>query len=271
MVVRDAVRTTLPKISQIIFSLRAPTAPLKIRRFHRHLILALLFTICALFYYFGELVDLAGWEALHWQFFYGPHDIHRMFFFIPIMYTSYFFSGRAIAGIFIATTLAFLPRAIFISPFPDAIFRTTLFVIGAAVLSSFVRLTIYKHQKATAIETVVKQDQKRSVGVQNIIGDRVIITGELEIDLSKRLVKRCGETVKLTRTEYKLLEYLVLNSKKVMTQKEILNAIWGPGYSQEREYVRNYVHQLRCKIENDPSNPQIIITESGFGYRFIEV
>ena len=98
----------------------------------------------------------------------------------------------------------------------------------------------------------------------------VFTAGDLEVDFSKQLVKRRGETIKLTRTEYQLLAYLVTNCGKVLTHKDLLHNVWGPEYGDETEYVRTFITQLRRKIEDDPSNPQFIITEPRIGYRFVK-
>jgi two-component system KDP operon response regulator KdpE len=91
--------------------------------------------------------------------------------------------------------------------------------------------------------------------------------GELEIDLERRLVKVAGNEIQLTPNEYELLKVLVDNSGKVMTHKHLLNAVWGPEYFGEFHMLRVNISNLRRKIEPDPSRPQIIITESGVGYR----
>jgi two-component system KDP operon response regulator KdpE len=91
--------------------------------------------------------------------------------------------------------------------------------------------------------------------------------GELEIDLERRLVKVAGNEIQLTPNEYELLKVLVDNSGKVMTHKHLLNAVWGPEYFGEFHMLRVNISNLRRKIEPDPSRPQIIVTESGVGYR----
>ena len=92
--------------------------------------------------------------------------------------------------------------------------------------------------------------------------------GDLEIDFSSRIVKKRGEVVRLTKTEYELLAYLASNSGKVLTHKQILHSVWGPEYGEESEYVRVFMRQLRSKIEDDPSKPCFITTEPRVGYRF---
>jgi two-component system KDP operon response regulator KdpE len=94
--------------------------------------------------------------------------------------------------------------------------------------------------------------------------------GDLEIDFSSRIVKKRGEVVRLTKTEYELLAYLASNSGKVLTHKQILHSVWGPEYGEESEYVRVFMRQLRSKIEDDPSNPRFITTEPRVGYRFVK-
>jgi two-component system KDP operon response regulator KdpE len=98
----------------------------------------------------------------------------------------------------------------------------------------------------------------------------IFTAGDLEIDLARRVVKLRGRVIKLTRTEYELLAYLVSNYGKVLTHRELLNNVWGPEYGDEAEYVRVFVNQLRHKIEDDPSNPQYILTEPRVGYRFVK-
>jgi len=80
---------------------------------------------------------------------------------------------------------------------------------------------------------------------------------------------RINELIKLTATEYSLLSLFVKNEGKVLTHQYLLRQIWGPGYINQTQYLRVFVAQLRKKIENDPYQPEYILTESGIGYRFI--
>jgi two-component system, OmpR family, KDP operon response regulator KdpE len=107
---------------------------------------------------------------------------------------------------------------------------------------------------------------RRSAGARSVLP--VFIEGDLEVDFSKRVVKQRGQIVKLTRTEYELLAYLVSNRGRVLTHKEILHNVWGTEYAEESEYVRVFIRQLRSKIEEDPSSPRFILTEPRVGYRF---
>ena len=95
----------------------------------------------------------------------------------------------------------------------------------------------------------------------------VFQSGPLVVDLAGRVVKRNGEIVKLTPTEYSLLALFVRNAGKVLTHRTILQQIWGPTFEGETQYSRVYVAQLRKKLEDDPAKPQLFQTESGIGYR----
>lgn len=97
---------------------------------------------------------------------------------------------------------------------------------------------------------------------------KVIVSGQLMIDIEARLVQVGGEQIHLTPTEYDLLNYLSINRGKVITHRELLQQVWGPEYGDEREYLRVFISQVRKKIESDPVRPKFILTEPGVGYRF---
>ena len=94
-------------------------------------------------------------------------------------------------------------------------------------------------------------------------------SGDLEVDLSARTVKRGGREVKLTATEYSLLRLLVRHVGKVLTHRQILKEVWGPGYLEQTHYLRVYIAHLREKLEADPAKPRLIATEPGVGYRML--
>ena len=97
----------------------------------------------------------------------------------------------------------------------------------------------------------------------------IIKTGPLTIDFPRRLVTRGDQVVHLSPKEYDLLAKLALNAGKVMQHRDLLIAVWGPAHVDDTQYLRVFVGQLRQKIENDPAEPQIILTEPGIGYRFV--
>jgi two-component system KDP operon response regulator KdpE len=92
--------------------------------------------------------------------------------------------------------------------------------------------------------------------------------GYLSIDILRRLVRTGAQEIKLTPTEFELLHQLMLHAGKVMTHRALLQAVWGPEYGEETDYLRVYVRQLRLKIEREPSQPKYILTEPGVGYVF---
>jgi two-component system KDP operon response regulator KdpE len=92
-------------------------------------------------------------------------------------------------------------------------------------------------------------------------------SGSLVVDLAARVVKKKGEVIKLTPTEYSLLALFVRNNGKVLTHRYILQQIWGPKFEEETQYSRVYVAQLRKKLEDNPNAPRLFVTESGIGYR----
>jgi DNA-binding winged helix-turn-helix (wHTH) protein len=256
----------LKKIKKVELSNRNAFATLKTRYFY---ILLTLFAVCTLFYYFGELVDLVGWKAVRWDFFYDVHDIHRLLFLAPIMYACYFFGAKMILTVIVASMIVFLPRAIFISPFPDPIPRALLFVVIFGVMCLVTRVTRNKLQHRFSIETLTTNESNSRVGMDNRIEEGSFTIGTLEVDLSRRLTKRRGQIIKLTPKEYGLLSYLVRNNGKVIRHEELLRNVWGSEYGQENEYLRTFIRQLRLKLEDDPSNPQLIVTEPGVGYRLV--
>lgn len=98
--------------------------------------------------------------------------------------------------------------------------------------------------------------------------EKLLNIGDFFVDLNTRVVKVRGEELHLTPKEYDLLVYFLRNPEKVLTQRKILGAVWGGDYTEQSEYLRVFVGQLRKKIEIDPSEPRYIITEPWIGYRF---
>ena len=98
--------------------------------------------------------------------------------------------------------------------------------------------------------------------------DVLVETDAFTVDLAKKKVGRGGRDVRLTPTEWHLLEVLVRNTGRLVGQKQLLQEVWGPSYGTESNYLRVYMAQLRRKLETDPSHPKHFITEPGMGYRF---
>jgi two-component system KDP operon response regulator KdpE len=97
--------------------------------------------------------------------------------------------------------------------------------------------------------------------------DPLVKVGNLEIDLSAHLVRRGGLEVKLTSTEFEFLRVLAQHAGKVVVQRELLKQVWGPNAVEHSHYLRIYAANLRKKLEEDPADPKLILTEPGVGYR----
>jgi two-component system KDP operon response regulator KdpE len=95
------------------------------------------------------------------------------------------------------------------------------------------------------------------------------VTDDFSIDLAaKRVVTVGGEEIRLTPTEWQMVEVLVRHAGKLVSQKQLLQEVWGPTYEKEINYLRVFMAQVRAKLEPNPSQPRYFITEPGMGYRF---
>jgi two-component system KDP operon response regulator KdpE len=115
----------------------------------------------------------------------------------------------------------------------------------------------------------VRSAVRRSQAIQKH-QDPVITIGDIELDFDRRLVRKAGKTVHLTPKEFDLLRHLMLHAGKPQAHARLLTSVWGSEYGNEIEYLRTFVRQLRQKLEDDPSSPEYILTDSYIGYRFKE-
>ena len=109
---------------------------------------------------------------------------------------------------------------------------------------------------------------RRAAPVGTEPDEAVVTTASFTVDLVAKRVQRDSTDVRLTPTEWHLLEVLVRNSGRLVSQKQLLKEVWGPAYGTETNYLRVYLAQLRRKLEVDPAHPRHFITEPGMGYRF---
>lgn len=100
--------------------------------------------------------------------------------------------------------------------------------------------------------------------------DAPVIIGEIRVLPAQRVVSKAGQQIHLTRKEYDILYYLMINAGRAVTYGKLLTSVWGAAYRQEVDYLRTFVRQLRKKIEDDPSNPRYLLTDAYVGYRFAE-
>lgn len=117
------------------------------------------------------------------------------------------------------------------------------------------------------IEAVLRRSVRRG-GIS--IEARTYENGPLSVNLENRQVKLNNTPVDLTPIEFKLLSTFIRNEDKVLTHRFLLSQVWGPAYEDERQYLKLYVWYLRQKIEEDPTDPQLILTERGVGYRLVK-
>ncbi|MGE0480360.1 MAG: response regulator [Pirellulaceae bacterium] len=99
--------------------------------------------------------------------------------------------------------------------------------------------------------------------------DAPIVAGDITIDLFRRTIAKNGKAVHLTPIEYKLLTVLARHAGLVMTHRQLLREVWGPGHAEDSTYLRMFVRQLRQKLEGNPTQPKHLLTEVGIGYRFV--
>ncbi len=141
-------------------------------------ILPLLLLICALFYYFGELVDWATWNALRKNFFYGVHDIHRLLFLIPIIYAAYTARVKGAIIMTLVSLAIFLPRAFFVSPYPDPLLRMIIFTLGAGVIGYLVARIRNEGEKSRQLEVMITIERDKLRKIVGGMADGIIITGQ---------------------------------------------------------------------------------------------
>jgi two-component system KDP operon response regulator KdpE len=142
-----------------------------------------------------------------------------------------------------------------------------------------------EHDKVTALDLGADDYLTKPFGVQELLArvrvalrhgslpqgspGAVFESGELRVDLERRLVYRQGGEVHLTPTEYRLLAMLVRSAGKVLTHRQLLQGVWGDNYEGQTHYLRVYMAQLRQKLERDSARPVFLLTEPGVGYRLL--
>jgi len=113
----------------------------------------------------------------------------------------------------------------------------------------------------------VRVAQRRMQGADG--RDPVFRFGEVSVDLVARVVSKSGEAVHLTPLEYRLLTCLITNAGKVLTHRQLLLEVWGPSHVESSHYLRIYMSQLRQKLEDDPTQPKHLLTETAVGFRLV--
>ncbi len=170
----------------------------------RPFIMPLLLVFCTLFYYFGELVDWAAWDALRSNFFCGVHDIHRLLFLAPIVYAGYTARVRGALIVTMVAFIIFLPRAFFISPYPDPLLRMVLFVIFAGVIGVLVGTIRNQTIRSQRLEAMLTIKRDKLLKIVDGMADGIVITGpDYRIRfMNKKMVEFFGEGTGLTCYEH---------------------------------------------------------------------
>jgi len=137
----------------------------------------LMWVVCTLFYYFGEVVGFANWEALRWQFFQSVHDVHRLIFLAPIIYAAYVFGIKATVIITIISMMTFLPRALFISPYPDPLVRMLVFIVIAGIMGYLTAIARKEFKRRNYLEALLTGERDTLLGILERMQDGVLIIG----------------------------------------------------------------------------------------------
>jgi len=123
--------------------------------------------------------------------------------------------------------------------------------------------------KPFAADELLARIRALSRRVPSATDEPVVSFADVVVDLSARTVTRAGQPVRLTPTEWRLLEVLVRNPDRLVTRETLLTEVWGPQYTTDTGYLRLYIGQLRKKLEATPGEPAHLLTEAGMGYRFV--
>src|ERR1019366_4975068 len=115
----------------------------------------------------------------------------------------------------------------------------------------------------------VRANRPRHQGARGGDGTSMVTIGDVEIDLGARIVRKAGAEVHLTPIEYRLLGVLLANAGRVLTHRHLLREVWGPSHVEQNHYLRVFMGSLRHKLEDDPAQPKMLVTETGVGYRLI--
>ena len=161
----------------------------------RPYVIPVLVIVCGLFYYFGELVDWAAWNSLRASFFYGVHDIHRLLFLAPIVYAGYTARVKGALILTLVALIVFLPRAFFISPYPDPLLRMLIFTLFAGAIGVLVGLVREQSVRALRLEEAIRAERDKLLNIVDGIADGIMITDhDYKIHfMNSKMVKAFGD------------------------------------------------------------------------------
>jgi PAS domain-containing protein len=170
----------------------------------RFYLLVLQYCVCAVFYYLGELLTMAGWDSIDGWLLYGVHDFHRLLFLVPIIYAGYVFGTKAVIIITIIVINTLLPRALFISPFPDPLLRMLLFIIVAVAIGYLTARVHRATYRCSLLQNKLWGGQDQFDRVLDAMPSGVLIIGpdQLVRFANKVARQRFGEEVGCSYDEY---------------------------------------------------------------------
>ncbi len=205
---------------------------LKDRMFYRLYILGLLLFFCTLFYYFGEIVDYFRIDSLRWDIFYAVHDVHRLLFLAPILYAAHVFGIRAAIIITVISGGIWMPRAVFISPYPSPVLRAILFLVAEGLIGYLTASTLKKNRFIEKLENEVRADRDRLQSILRRMSDGVIMVGpDYKVRFANEVMKKTfGETDGLPCYKY-IYHFLEPCDKQCRLQEVIKGKIARWEYS----------------------------------------
>jgi PAS domain-containing protein len=140
-------------------------------------VVGLLLVSCGLFYYAGEIVDLLGWDGLRWGIFYVVHDVHRLLFLAPVLYAAHVFGIRATVIIALVSAGIMMPRALFISPYPDPLLRMTLSMAIVGAMGYLTARNRRETRQRRYLEGLLRDERNTLSGILDRMPDGVLIVG----------------------------------------------------------------------------------------------
>jgi len=158
-------------------SIRSFLATLLSKNLYSLSLLFLMWGFYILFYYFGEIANFFGWTALQWEIFYTVHDVHRTIFLIPIVYAGYVFGVKATLTVSIITLMGFIPRALFVSPYPDPLLRMLLFMVIATLMGYLTAVAHREYERRNRLQALLRLERDKLLGILEKMDDGVIIVG----------------------------------------------------------------------------------------------
>jgi PAS domain-containing protein len=150
-----------------------------------------------LIYYAGEIIDFFHWDALRWSFFYSVHDVHRLLFLAPILYASYIGRVRGAIIVTLVSFAIFLPRAFFISPYPDPLLRMGLFTIIAGTMGYLTAVARNEYERRLRTEALLTKERDNMLAILNRMEDGVLVVGpDYRIRyMNPAMIKEFGEGI----------------------------------------------------------------------------